>query len=145
MVLTTSVPNLVFWFQTPAGHRYRWILPAYPDDSFAYSGTVAAGRARKPAAPVEIHGVTASGVFVPPYLLVGSGGTRDARKIDFRLGALATGILALIHPYALAMLFVYAVIITITRKGTGKHWDFCPRPAARTGVAACYDVAHTAA
>ena len=36
MLLTTSVPYLIFWFQTPADHRYSWILPPYPEDSFGY-------------------------------------------------------------------------------------------------------------
>jgi hypothetical protein len=36
MVLATSVPYLVFWLKTPAGHRYSWILPPYPEDSFGY-------------------------------------------------------------------------------------------------------------
>jgi hypothetical protein len=36
MVLATSVPYLVFWFHTPAGYHYSWILPPFPEDSFAY-------------------------------------------------------------------------------------------------------------
>jgi hypothetical protein len=36
VVLATSAPYLVFWFQTPADHHYLWILPPYPQDSFAY-------------------------------------------------------------------------------------------------------------
>src|SRR5208282_1376621 len=44
-------------------------------------------------------------------------GTRDAHKIDFWLGGFATGVLALIHPYALPIVFAYAVIITLARRG----------------------------
>jgi hypothetical protein len=44
-------------------------------------------------------------------------GTRNARKINFWLGGFATGVLALIHPYALPMLFAYAVILTLARRG----------------------------
>src|SRR5208282_4281001 len=36
MILATSVPYPVFWLQTPADHRYSWILPPYPQDSFGY-------------------------------------------------------------------------------------------------------------
>jgi len=36
VILATSLPYLVFWFRTPANHRYTWILPPYPEDSFAY-------------------------------------------------------------------------------------------------------------
>ena len=36
IVLATSIPYLWFWYQTPAGHAYTWILPPYPQDSFGY-------------------------------------------------------------------------------------------------------------
>ena len=36
VVVATSVPYLLNWFSTPAGHQYTWILPPYPEDSFGY-------------------------------------------------------------------------------------------------------------
>ncbi len=44
-------------------------------------------------------------------------GSRDSRNSDFWLGGFAVGLLALIHPYAVPMLFAYAVIITLVRRG----------------------------
>jgi hypothetical protein len=226
MVLTTSVPYLVFWFYTPAGYRYSWILPPYPEDSFAYmawSRQAAEGsllfKLKYTALPHSaflfhpfflvcgwisrlfgcdigiVHwALKAVGVvlfFVAFYrytdclglsrlqsiaasVLVGisSGfgglwaylglvdrwqivpadlwmpemstywsllwnplfpysltlivlimfyldrGTRDARTRDFWRGGFAMGILALIQPYAVPLLFAYAVIITIARRRT---------------------------
>ena len=36
VVLLTSVPYLLNWFWTPHGFHYTWIVPPYPEDSFAY-------------------------------------------------------------------------------------------------------------
>jgi hypothetical protein len=36
LVLLTSVPYLANWRETPPGRHYTWILPPYPEDSFAY-------------------------------------------------------------------------------------------------------------
>ena len=36
MVAVTSLPYLLNFFSTPAGCRYTWILPPYPEDSLAY-------------------------------------------------------------------------------------------------------------
>src|ERR1700691_1118397 len=36
MVLATSIPYLLNWRDTPPGRLYTWILPPYPEDSFAY-------------------------------------------------------------------------------------------------------------
>ncbi len=36
MVLATSLPYLVNFASTPAGYRYTWILPPYPEDSLSY-------------------------------------------------------------------------------------------------------------
>ena len=36
MVAVTSLPYLLNFFSTPAGYRYTWILPPYPEDSLAY-------------------------------------------------------------------------------------------------------------
>jgi hypothetical protein len=36
LVLATSIPYLVNWRATPPGRHYTWILPPYPEDSFAY-------------------------------------------------------------------------------------------------------------
>ncbi|HEX5399183.1 MAG TPA: hypothetical protein VFY06_09055 [Verrucomicrobiae bacterium] len=36
MVLATSLPYLLDFFNTPAGGHYTWILPPYPEDSFGY-------------------------------------------------------------------------------------------------------------
>jgi hypothetical protein len=234
MVLTTSVPYLACWFQTPADHRYSWILPPYPQDSFAYmawsqqaahgsllfklkytalphsaflfhpfflvcgwisrlfgcdigivhwalkavgvmlffvvfyryTDCLGLSRFQSIVASVlvgissgfgglfaflgllnqgPIVGLVNQGQIVPtdlwmpevstywsllwnplfPYSLTLivliiywlERGTRDARKIDLWLGGFATGILALMQPYALPMLFAYAVIITIARRG----------------------------
>jgi hypothetical protein len=43
-------------------------------------------------------------------------GTREARKSDFWFGGLATGVLALLHPYSQPLLFVFAVVITMVRR-----------------------------
>jgi len=225
MVVTTSLPYLVFWFWTPRDRHYSWILPPYPEDSFAYmSWSKQAEHGRLlfqikytglPNSPFLFHpfflvsgwisrlfgwdigivhwqlkavGVTLFFVVFYRYLdlvelsrfrsvvasaLVGisSGfgglfvllglvdrwrivpadlgmpemstywsflwnplfpysltlivliiywldrGTRDAREIDLWRAGLATGVLALIHPYALPMLFAYAVIVALARRG----------------------------
>jgi len=44
-------------------------------------------------------------------------GTREGRKSDLWFGGLATGILALIHPYSLPLLFILALLITLVRRG----------------------------
>ena len=36
IVLATSAPYLFGWLSTPPGFHYTWILPPYPEDSFAY-------------------------------------------------------------------------------------------------------------
>src|SRR5882672_71717 len=36
VVAATSAPYLLNALSTPAGHRYTWIVPPYPEDSFAY-------------------------------------------------------------------------------------------------------------
>jgi hypothetical protein len=36
IVVLTSAPYLINWWSTPAGHRFTWILPPYPEDSFGY-------------------------------------------------------------------------------------------------------------
>lgn len=36
LLLLTSLPYLLFWWQTPPNEKYSWIIPPYPDDSFAY-------------------------------------------------------------------------------------------------------------
>ena len=36
IVVATSLPYVVNWFFTPAGHHYTWIMPPYPEDSLAY-------------------------------------------------------------------------------------------------------------
>jgi hypothetical protein len=43
-------------------------------------------------------------------------GTREAHKRDFWFSGLATGVLALIHPYSQLLLFAFAVIITVQRR-----------------------------
>jgi len=236
MILATSVPYPVFWLQTPADHRYSWILPPYPQDSFGYmawsqqaargsllfklkytaiphsaflfhplflvcgwisrlfgceigivhwalkavgvmlffavfygySDYLGLGRFQSIAASVlvgvssgfgglfafsglvnqgQIVGLVNQGQMIPtdlwmpevstywsllwnplfPYSLTLivltiyclDRGTGDARKIDFWLGGLAAGVLALVHPYALPLLFAYAVIIALARTGPG--------------------------
>jgi hypothetical protein len=224
MVLATSVPYLVFWFHTPAGRHYTWIVPPYPEDSFAYmawSQQAAHGSllfqlkyTALPHSPFLFHpfflicgwitrlcacdiglvhwAVKAVGVvlfFIVFYkytdslglsqfqsivasillgICAGFGGlfglldlaygwhivpadlwmpevntywlllwnplfpysltlivliiywldrgTREACNTDFWLSGLATGVLALIHPYSLPMLFAYTAIITIVRR-----------------------------
>jgi hypothetical protein len=44
-------------------------------------------------------------------------GTRSGKTLDFWLGGLATGVLALVHPYALPMLAAFAVILGTARRG----------------------------
>lgn len=36
MVAITTIPYLLNFAATPAGYRYTWILPPYPEDSFGY-------------------------------------------------------------------------------------------------------------
>lgn len=36
LVVLTTIPYLVNWRDTPQGQHYTWILPPYPEDSFAY-------------------------------------------------------------------------------------------------------------
>lgn len=36
IVIATSAPHVLHWLSTPAGYHYTWILPPYPEDSFAY-------------------------------------------------------------------------------------------------------------
>jgi hypothetical protein len=43
-------------------------------------------------------------------------GTREGRKADLWAGGIATGILALIHPYSQPLLLAFAVIITLARR-----------------------------
>jgi hypothetical protein len=43
-------------------------------------------------------------------------GARDGRGRDFWFGGLATGMLALIHPYSVPLLFAFTVIVTLQRK-----------------------------
>jgi hypothetical protein len=234
MVLATSLPYLVFWAQTPADHRYSWILPPYPQDSFAYmawsqqaahgsllfklkytalphsaflfhplflvcgwisrllgceigivhwalkavgvilffaafykySDYLGLSRFQSVVASVlvgissgfgglflflgrvnqeQIVSLVNQGQIVPtdlwmpevstywsllwnplfPYSLTLivliiywlDRGSRDARKLDLWLGGLAAGVLALMHPYALPILFAYAVIVTLARRG----------------------------
>lgn len=45
-------------------------------------------------------------------------GTRDARQTDLWFGGLATGILALIHPYSQPLLLAFAGIIIVARRRT---------------------------
>lgn len=45
-------------------------------------------------------------------------GTRCACKVDVLKSGITTGVLALIHPYALPFLFTYAVIVTLVRQGS---------------------------
>jgi hypothetical protein len=45
-------------------------------------------------------------------------GTQHAQKRDFWFSGLATGVLALIHPYSQPLLFAFAVIITLQRRRT---------------------------
>ena len=225
MVAVTSVPYLSNYFSTPAGYHYTWILPPYPEDSFAYqawaqqaahgnllfqikytalphtaflfhpffliAGWISAllgcdigivlwalkalGVAlffvtffkytdylgldgfQSIAASVLVGissglgGLLAfcdlvgqSAVFRPadlwlvdmdtffsllwnplfPYSLTLTllaiywldRGTRDARKADFWLSGLATGILALVHPYSQPLLFAFAVVIAVWRR-----------------------------
>jgi hypothetical protein len=225
MLLTTSVPYLIFWFQTPADHRYSWILPPYPEDSFGYMAWSQQAAHGSLLFRMKYTGLPQSSFLFQPFFLVcgwisrlfgcdigivhwalkavgvvlffvafykytdwlelsrfrsivasvlvgissGVGGlfaffglvdrwrivpadlgmpemstywsllwnplfpcsltlimliiywldrgTRNARKINFWLGGFATGVLALIHPYALPMLFAYAVILTLARRG----------------------------
>ena len=44
-------------------------------------------------------------------------GSRDARPSDFWIGGLATGVLALIHPYSQPLLFLFAAVVTVARRG----------------------------
>jgi hypothetical protein len=46
-------------------------------------------------------------------------GTRDAHAPSFWLGGLATGVLALIHPYSQPLLVAFAVIVTLVRRRAG--------------------------
>lgn len=43
-------------------------------------------------------------------------GTQHAQKRDFWLSGLATGVLALMHPYSQPLLFAFAIIITLQRR-----------------------------
>jgi hypothetical protein len=43
-------------------------------------------------------------------------GTRDRRKADLWLGGLATGVLALVHPYSQPLLLAFAVVIVLARR-----------------------------
>jgi hypothetical protein len=55
-------------------------------------------------------------------------GTRDGRKSDFWFSGLATGVLALIHPYSQLLLFVFAGITVLLRRraeALGCLWRFC--------------------
>ena len=36
IVALTTLPYIINWWSTPAGARYTWILPPYPEDSFGY-------------------------------------------------------------------------------------------------------------
>lgn len=36
VVVVTSAPYVFNWLTTPAGYRYTWIIPPYPEDSFGY-------------------------------------------------------------------------------------------------------------
>jgi hypothetical protein len=228
MVAVTSVPYLWNYFSTPSGYHYTWILPPYPEDSFAYQAwaqQAAHGnllfQIKYTALPqtaflfhpffliagwisallgcdvgIVLWGLKAIGVAlffatffryvdylgldgfqsIVASILVGisSGlggllafcdmagqtaascpadlwlvdmntffslqwnplfpysltlmllavywldrGTRDARQTDFWLSGLATGMLALIHPYSQPLLFAYAVIITVWRRRAG--------------------------
>ncbi len=46
-------------------------------------------------------------------------GTREARKADFWFSGLATGVLALIHPYSQLLLYTFAAILTVVRRQAG--------------------------
>ncbi len=43
-------------------------------------------------------------------------GTRDGRKSDFWISGLATGVLALIHPYSQLLLYVFAATLVLVRR-----------------------------
>jgi hypothetical protein len=223
VVLATSLPYLIFWLRTPPGNHYSWIIPPFPEDSFAYmawSQQAAHGsllfKLKFTALPhsaflfhpffllsgwlavlsganigaihwvlkaigivlfyvvfytyidwlrlTRFQSVVASvlvgvcsgfgGLFslglidrwhiIPadlglpemttywsllwnplfPYSLalivliifLLDRGSREARKRDFLLAGLATGVLTLIHPYSLPMLFTFAVIVTVARQ-----------------------------
>ncbi|HXM73816.1 MAG TPA: hypothetical protein VN904_00970, partial [Chthoniobacterales bacterium] len=36
VIAATSAPYVFNWLTTPAGYRYTWIVPPYPEDSFGY-------------------------------------------------------------------------------------------------------------
>ena len=52
-------------------------------------------------------------------------GTRDARASDLWLSGLATGVMALIHPYSQPLLLVFAAIVIIARKRAGAAGYLC--------------------
>jgi hypothetical protein len=225
MVAVTSLPYLLNFFSTPAGFRYTWILPPYPEDSLAYQGWSQQATHGRLLFQIKYTALPhASFLFHPFFLVAGwmsallgcdigivlwvlkavgvalffvtffkyadylglsgfqstaasilvgisSGlggllvlldlagqspalipadlwvvdantfysllwnplfpysltlmllaiywldrGTREARKPDFWWSGLATGILALIHPYSQPLLFAFAVIIAVLRR-----------------------------
>jgi hypothetical protein len=224
VVVVTSAPYVFNWLTTPAGYRYTWIVPPYPEDSFGYMAwaqQAAHGallfKIKYTALPHEaflfhpfflfcgwisallscdiaiifwVAKAIGTGVFLAAFyryidylglnrfqataasILVGisSGvggflawagwlkpsslppadiwmpevstffallwnplfpfsltlmllsiywldrGTRDERARDFWLSGFASGVMILIHPYALPLLFTLAAIVTIVRK-----------------------------
>ena len=64
MVLATSLPYLVNFASTPAGYRYTWILPPYPEDSLSYMAWSAAGCARSAPVQDKVHSLAAVSIFV---------------------------------------------------------------------------------
>src|ERR1700690_569825 len=225
MVLATSLPYLFFWLRTPADHRYSWILPPYPEDSFGYMARSQQAAHGSLLFQLKYTALPHSAFLFHPFFLIcgwmsmlfgcdigivdwalraigvvlffsvfyryidwlklspfqsiaasifvgvssGFGGlfaffdlthhwqivpadlwmpevstywsllwnplfpysltlivliiflldraTREVRARDMWLAGLACGLLALIHPYAIPMLFAYAVIVTLVRRG----------------------------
>lgn len=224
VVAAAAVPYLLNWLSTPVGYHYTWIVPPYPEDSFAYmawSRQAANGdlllRLKYTAVPhagflfhpffllcgwmtaasgldpgivlwvVKIAGgvilllsfyrytdylglgklesivasilvgqstgvgaflllfglqgrlpVVPADVWMPelntftalfwnalfPYsltLIVLSiyfldRGTRDGRKLDLSIAGLSTGLLVLLHPYSVPLLFAIAAVIIVVRR-----------------------------
>ncbi len=52
-------------------------------------------------------------------------GTREARSSDLWLAGLATGVMALIHPYSLPLLFALAVVVTVIRRRANAFGYLC--------------------
>jgi len=52
-------------------------------------------------------------------------GTREARSSDLWLAGLATGVMALIHPYSLPLLFAFAIVVTVIRRRANAFGYLC--------------------